>query len=232
MPIEIVSANMRTQSPYVNALIYGVSGVGKTVLAATAPDVLIISAEDGLLSIADRDVATTEIKSLKDLIAVFNFLANEEHSYKSLAIDSFSEVAQVLLVEYAAVERDKRMAYGKMADEMLAMVRKFRSLPMNTIFIAKQARIVDEFSGKTTFGPKFPGKMLENEIAYQLDEVLAMRFHKHEGKEFRVLQTAPDIQYEAKDRSGKLAKLEKPDLSIVFNKILSKSEVEKESPNS
>lgn len=224
--INIVNSRDRTVSAYVNAIIYGPSGVGKTVLAATAPDVLIVSAEDGLLSIADEDVDTTDIRSLKELIEVYNYLANEDHNHKTVVIDSLSEIAQVLLVDFAAVERDKRQAYMKMADEMLGIVRRFRRLPMNVVLNAKQARIVDEFSGKTSFGPKFPGRVLENEIAYQLDEVLAMRFHKHEGVEYRVLQTAPDIQYEAKDRSGQLAKLEKPNLTAIFDKILKRDSVE------
>lgn len=221
--LNIVPANAQTQNPYVNALIYGVSGIGKTVLAATAPDVLIISAEDGLLSIAHKEVATTSIRSLEELTNTYDYLANESHDFRSVNIDSISEVAQVLLVEFAAKERDKRKAYMKMADEILSLVRKFRALPMNLILNAKQARIVDEFSGKTSYGPKFPGRVLENEMAYQLDEVIAMRFHKFEGKEFRVLQTSPDIQYEAKDRSGKLEKFEKPDLAILFDKILRES---------
>ena len=221
MAIKIVSARDTPALATVNAIVYGESGIGKTVLATTAPEPLIVSAEKGLLSIADTDVATTTINSLKQLIEVYNFLANEKHNYLSVIVDSLSEVAQVVLNEYAAVERDKRQAYGKMGEEILAIIRKFRDLPMHTVFNCKQARIVDEFSGKTNFGPKFPGKMLEAEAPYQLDEVLVMRLKKHEGKEFRVIQTAPDIQYTAKDRSGKLAMLEKPNLSSIFEKIVS-----------
>lgn len=229
MSIVIVSTQERKHNPFVNGMVYGVSGIGKTVLAATAPSPLIISAEDGLLSLAEKDIPTTDIRSLKELVQVYNFICNESHDFKTIIIDSISEVAQVLLVEYAAKERDKRQAYMKMADEVLALVRKFRRLPLNTILNAKQARIIDEFSGKTSFGPKFPGRVLENELPYQLDEVLAMRFHKFEGKEFRVLQTAPDIQYEAKDRSGKLSKLEKPDLTKLFNKMQGEKELSEKS---
>lgn len=227
MPDIIISrANNRTKSPYVNAIIYGPSGIGKTVLGATAPTPLIISAEDGLLSISDQEIDTTDVRSLEEFEAAYEFLANSEHSFETAIVDSLSEIAQVLLAEYAAVERDKRQAYGKMADEILSLVRKFRKLPMHVVFNAKQARIVDEFTGKTTFGAKFPGKVLVSELPYQLDEVIAMKFQKHEGKEFRVLQCHPDIQFDAKDRSGNLSKLEKPDLSVLFEKILTKKPVD------
>ena len=40
------------------------------------------------------------------------------------------------------------------------------------------------------------------------------------GIEYRYLRTHPDIQSEAKDRSGVLDVLEPPDLTHIFNKIL------------
>ncbi len=226
MTIEIISAMKAGDQSVVNGIVYGPSGIGKTVLAATAPKPLIVSAEKGLLSISDQEVDTTEIKSLKDLKQVYTYLLKETHTYETVVIDSLSEVAQVVLAEYAAEERDKRKAYGRMGEELLSIIRKFRDLPIHTIFNCKQARIVDEFSGKNSFGPKFPGRILDGEAPYQLDEVLALRFHKHEGKEFRVIQTGADIQYEAKDRSGMLKMFEKPNLTLLFEKILCKSKKE------
>lgn len=51
----------------VKCIVYGGAGVGKTRLCATAPRPIIISAEEGLLSLSDVDCAFVEIKSLKDL---------------------------------------------------------------------------------------------------------------------------------------------------------------------
>ena len=38
----------------IKALVYGASGVGKTTFGATAPNPIFLSAEGGLLSVADK----------------------------------------------------------------------------------------------------------------------------------------------------------------------------------
>lgn len=208
---------------YVNAIIYGMSGIGKTVLCSTAPSPIILNAERGLLSLAGKDIASAEINSLQDMQEAFQFLKKGDHEFKSVCIDSISEIAEKILVEYKQEERDPRAAYGRMADEIIAIVRRFKELPMHVFFIAKQGRIEDAFSGKTNYGPSYPGQVLSQNLSYHLDLVLAMRIGKHEGNEYRYLQAKADIQYEAKDRSGRLDAKEKPDLSIIVDKI--KSEI-------
>ena len=54
-------------------------------------------------------------------------------------------------------------------------------------------------------------------------KVMALRIGQEEdGSQFRYLQTEPDIQYTAKDRSGKLDLIERPDLTHMFDKVLGK----------
>lgn len=217
--IQITKPAALTHTQFINCLVYGESGIGKTVLCTTAPKPLIMSAEKGLLSIADSDVDVTEVNSLAGIKEVYNFLKSKENSYETICLDSISEIAQVVLAEYKAVERDPRQAYGKLGEEVISVVRRFRDLPMHVVFIAKLDRLTDDLTGRTSYGPLFPGRILTAEIPYQTDIVLAMRFHKTEGKSYRVLQSEADIQYLAKDRTGKLEHFEKPDLGQLFNKI-------------
>jgi len=217
--LKIKSTKQLANLSYMNAIIYGVSGIGKTVLCSTAPNPLLLSAEQGLLSLAGKDIDTVDINGLDEIHEAYKFLKNEEHKYDSVCFDSISEIAEKILVAYKKEERDPRAAYGRMADEIIAIVRKFKALPMHVFFIAKQGRIEDAFSGKTNYGPSYPGQVLTQNLSYHLDLVLAMRMGKHEGKQFRYLQAKPDIQYEAKDRSGCLSSKEKPDLSILVDKI-------------
>jgi hypothetical protein len=223
MAFNIKSTKDLANMSYVNAIIYGMSGIGKTVLCSTAPSPIILNAERGLLSLAGKDIASAEINSLQDMQEAFQFLKKGDHEFKSVCIDSISEIAEKILVEYKQEERDPRAAYGRMADEIIAIVRRFKELPMHVFFIAKQGRIEDAFSGKTNYGPSYPGQVLSQNLSYHLDLVLAMRIGKHEGNEYRYLQAKADIQYEAKDRSGRLDAKEKPDLSIIVDKI--KSEI-------
>lgn len=200
---------------HVNALVYGEAGIGKTVLATTASDSLLVAAEPGILSILDTQQDVTEVKSLKDVKEVYTFL-KKDNPYQTVTLDSISEIAQVVLSEYKALERDPRQAFMKMAEEIISIIRAFRDLPMNVIFIAKQDRITDELSGRTMYGPLFPGQMLKKEVPYQLDIVMAMRFVRKDGVTHRKLQTEADIQYTAKDRTGKLEKYIDPNLDALF----------------
>lgn len=208
----------------VNVLVYGESGTGKTTLCATAPRPLIISAESGLLSLADQDLPVFEINTRNDCNEVYEWLEKSKEAketYDTLCLDSLSEIAETLLASEKAINKDARAAYGIMAEEMSILIRGFRDLPYHTYFTAKTKKIVDEASGAITYMPSVPGQMLLNNLPYFFDEVLRLDIGKTtEGKTFRYLDTVGDRRYIAKDRSGKLAVQEKPDLQHIFNKIL------------
>ena len=65
MAVELTTSKQSTNN--VKCLIYGVSGAGKTPLAATSPNPVIINSDDGLLSVAQQDIPSIRVKTLKDL---------------------------------------------------------------------------------------------------------------------------------------------------------------------
>lgn len=76
------------------ATITGDAGVGKTSLAATFPKPIFIRAEDGMQSIdsKNRPDAFPLINKADDLWAQLTTLAKEEHDYKTLVIDSVTQL--------------------------------------------------------------------------------------------------------------------------------------------
>lgn len=205
---------------HVKMLCYGESGVGKTVLSSTAPEPLIISAERGLLSLRHLDIPTIEVSTLEDI--------REAHAYamsckqETICLDSLSELAEMLLIQFKGETKDPRQAYGRMADEMATVVRKFRSINKHVYMIAKQSRLTDEVTGKVSYQPLIPGQSFATNVPYLFDIVACLRIGKREKEEYRYLQTQPSIQYVAKDRSGLLDKEEAPDLTKLFTKIVGK----------
>jgi len=206
----------------VKALVYSRAGIGKTVLCATAPVPLVVSAEKGLLSLKEMSVPYIEVKSVADMAEAFTFITNsaEAKKFETICFDSISDMAEVALHDFMAVNKDPRNAYGKMADTIAALVRGFRDLPkVNVYIIAKSRRIVDDI-GVSTFVPSAPGKQLPDALPYLFDLLMPMLVGKlADGKTYRYLQTQACTQYEAKDRSGKLDPIEEPDLTKIFNKI-------------
>lgn len=67
-------------------VVYGVDGVGKSTLGANAPSPIFLGTERGTYNL---DVARLPApKSFADILAAIEALTKEEHSYKTLVIDS------------------------------------------------------------------------------------------------------------------------------------------------
>ena len=213
----------------IKALVYGLSGIGKTALAATTgdlPHTIIASAENGLLSLRKFDIDAVQIDTIDDLYGLWDWLTTDPAGLakKWLIVDSISEVAEVILSSQKKVMVngklvDPRQAYGAMQDQMIALIRAFRDLPLNVIMIAKCEKAQDE-NGRMLNYPSTPGNKLGQQLPYLFDEVWAMRVQKDaHGIDHRVIQTQPCFNWTAKDRSGSLDDLEAPNLAEILAKI-------------
>lgn len=141
--------NIKTYSPSshkIKALIYGASGSGKTYFSGTAKNALYLSAENGLLSIKDKNPEYWEIKSFKDLENAYKFLNEEEHKYETVVLDSITEISDILKrnIEKEHGRTMQIQDWGEFKEKIIDQFRKFRDLKMHVIFIALDDRIVDE----------------------------------------------------------------------------------------
>lgn len=207
----------------IKVMVYSPSGVGKTVLCSTAPNPVIISAESGLLSLAGENIPYVEVKTLADLIEIYTWAtqSREADQFETVCLDSITEIAEVMLGQYKMDEKDPRQAYGRLYDDMSAIIRDFRDMKgKNVYFSAKQLASEDAVTSVTMYKPEMPGKKLMTALPYFFDEVFSLQVGQLEDKQtYRFLQTSATIRFEGKDRSGKLDPVEKPDLSYIFDKI-------------
>src|SRR5690625_472663 len=115
----------------VKLLVYGQAGAGKTRLSALLPNPVALSSEGSLLSILEHNIPFIEISSVDDLYEVHSWIESSEEAkqFETLAIDSISEVADVVLHNERKSSRDGRAAYGEMASKMAEIIRVFRDIP-------------------------------------------------------------------------------------------------------
>lgn len=239
MALQFTTAEAATQMSGVKTMVYGGAGAGKTVLLATAPAPLLISAESGALSLRKANLERLygvgnpfitynmpmiEVTTVQDLTDAYNWCAgsNEARQFATVGMDSISEIGEVVLNNAKRQVKDPRQAYGELIEKMETLIRLFRDLPgRNVVITAKMEPTKDELTGVVKYGPAMPGAKLANKLPYFFDEVFRLGVGQTpQGEKYRFLQTQPDLQFEAKDRSGALAPVEAPILSAVFNKIL------------
>ena len=206
----------------VKLLVYGHAGSGKTSLCATLPNPFVISAEAGLLSIQGADLPYAEVNSMADLRELYEWVttSKEAQEYQSIALDSISEIGEVVLNHEKKIAKDPRQAYGAMQEQLADIIRAFRDLSgKHVYFTAKCEKTADE-SGKILYAPSMPGQKTGQSLPYFFDEVMALRVELDAEKvPVRALMTGSDGLWQAKDRSGKLGMWEAPDLGAIIAKI-------------
>jgi hypothetical protein len=225
MALKFTTTDQASAANGVKVLVYSDAGIGKTVLCSTAPSPIILSAESGELSLRKMRIPMIEITTVQDLVDAHQWLQNsaEARQFQTVCIDSLSEVAEVVLNNAKRQVKDPRQAYGELIEKMESVIRSYRDLAGKNVYMAaKMEPNKDELTGSVKYGPAMPGSKLAVKLPYFFDEVFRLGINKTPaGESYRFLQTQPDLQYQAKDRSGCLDAVEPPNLTHVFNKILS-----------
>lgn len=225
MPFIQSTANVGSDG--IKSLIYGKSGVGKTVLLSTAPAPIIISAESGLLSLRKlkTPIPYIEIRNYTELTDIARWAREsvEAKQFYTVGLDSLSEVGEFILAEELRKNKDPRKAYGELTVQVLAMTKYFRDIKGKAVVIvAKEEYDKDEGQNMMIYGPSLPGKKSGPQLPYLFDEVFQLVVGKdaQTNQEWRALRTKPSFQHTAKDRSGMLDEYEPANLTHVFKKIL------------
>lgn len=206
----------------VKVLVYGAAGSGKTSLVKTLPGVVVLSAEGGLMSIQDADLPYIEISNIDSLREAYSWLkdSGEAKGYQSVALDSISEIAEVVLNHEKKNTKDPRAAYGSMQEQMADIIRAFRDLPGRHVYMSAKLEKTQDEMGRVLYSPSMPGNKTGQALPYFFDEVLALRVEKDaEGITQRALMCDSDGLWLAKDRSGKLDAWEAPDLGSIITKM-------------
>lgn len=232
MALQIQSTN-EIDSQKINCVIYGLSGAGKTSLAKTLAGYkpLIISAEGGLLSIRGSGIDFLDLtrdgtalvprdKRADRIREVYQYLLTPEarEKYDTIVIDSLTEIGQCVQESVKKEFPNANQAlpmWGEYGNRMRDLVKAFRDLPgFNVVFISlskiskdENGRRFSEFDIAGSISDKLPGF---------LDLVLYLRVNT-DG--LRELVCQPTDSILAKDRSGKLDKVEPANLGFLFNKI-------------
>jgi phage nucleotide-binding protein len=202
-------------------IVFGASGAGKTSLIKTLPNPVILSAEAGLLSINDAEIPYIEIRNVADLMEAYQWASTsaEANHFESVALDSISEVAEVVLANEKRKNKDARAAYGELQQTMMDVLRSFRDLNGKHVYMSAKMEKAQDEQGRILYSPSMPGSKLGQQIPYLVDECYALRTEKdQDGVVQRALMTQSDGLWSVKSRA-KLDTWEAPDLGAIIRKV-------------
>lgn len=218
-------ASVQEVDPYINMLVYGHPGAGKTVFAGSASQVpemapvLLIDVEGGSFSLRERhpDVDVVRVMRFQEMQEVYDQLLKGSE-YKTVILDSLTEIQRLsmgaIMRQVVAKEPDRDpevpsiREWGKNGEQTRGMVRAFRDLPLNVVFTALAIEEKDQKTGKLKTRPSLSGK-LSMEVAGYMDFCSYMYTlvtpKKDEDPEVaRLMLTGTTDTHVAKDRSGSL----------------------------
>ena len=220
----------------INAVVYGVSGSGKTFAASTIPGkTLIIACDPGLLTLADYDIDCIQPKNYDDLLELTKMLCTEEFEkkYDTLFIDGITDINEFFKKWIVNVERPKVKGkdIGKIYDEALTQsdwgflgiklrrfIGVFINMPYNIIFTALEENRKNDKTGEVKTVPMLNGKLAEHLPGY-FDFVLRIVLKDVDGKTERYFLTENTEDSIGKNRGNKLDRYEEPNFTKIINKI-------------
>jgi uncharacterized protein (UPF0218 family) len=187
---------LSTMAPRINAIIYGLPGVGKTRLCCSADavpqmrKVLLLDVDGGALSAQDLypNVERLTVTKWQQVMDVHAELANTtNHGFQTVILDTGTEAQKYdqasVMKQAAKIAADKGEVrdeavpsfreWGITQDHFRQMVRGFRDLPMNFLMNLHVKDQQNELTGKVSKSPDLPGK-LARQIAGFFDVVLYM----------------------------------------------------------
>ena len=200
-------------------LIYGEAGAGKTRALGDLDDLMIISAEGGMLSLADKEIPVLEVRTMEDVEAALA-AAQTWTDYTNVGVDSITEITQIVLHHKINMFKDPRAAWGEMQEYIRHFIRTLRDIPGKNTVLTAQIGEGKTWDGMPTYTPVLAGNKMTQEAPFYPDEVLALRlYRKQDGGVDRWLQTYNDGFYLCKDRSNQLDPFEPLHLPTIFAKL-------------
>lgn len=239
---------MTTPHYGINAIIFGPSKAGKSWLGDTTPAPrLVLDAEAGSRFTPSRkigwdpvsqpppaadgtwDTASVAVRSFRDVQKAFDWLASGKHPFRSVVMDSISEIQQRVVDDIAGTNQMKQQDWGQLLRVLSDLIRKFRDLvthPTNpldaVIFIAMTKQ-----NGDGAWYPYMQGSMATT-FPYYVDLCAYMvKAPQEDGTQIRRLFCDTFPGFETGNRlAGRIpAYLDDPNISEILSMVRGETRV-------
>jgi hypothetical protein len=246
MSIKLKSTAQTAELTHKKMCIHGQSGIGKTMLAATAAPfkpLIILTEKTGDETLQRSNIEAVFGKDREDILYEIDIIeafdkdtfmeavefANKSKEHDLIIFDSGSKASRLILKEAKKNYADGRKAYGEHNDAAMDLVEDLVAGPHHVVILAHTARQEDSDTNEVLYFPSFEGKAFNEKMVYDMPHVLFMgEEFDDEGEPFRALRAHKgDTNNRVKTRGGKLSELNEPHLGRLILKLQGKVEAPK-----
>lgn len=226
--------------PNLDFFVYGSTGAGKTTLIKTLREdclshdakALLLTNDKGEESILsalhdpEKWLIPREVEAMDDIRAAAKYLITRDHPFRWVALDDTTRMAQIMNDELKEEFGDDVWGrYSSLNDRFRKLLRKFRGLDINSLFLAREGE-EDVEDGKKTAA--FPGKALgegndRSSVLHEFTFGFRMTRQPRDGEpdNFYLLTTATsEAEAKKRDEWHVLDKREEPNISEIRRKWL------------
>lgn len=240
MSIQLRSTAQTSAETFKKICVHGQSGIGKTMLAATAAPfkpLIILTEKTGDESLqpsaiveafgADRDDILYDI----DIIQAFDpdqfeeavqfAIDSDEHNL--IIFDSMSKGSRLILKAAKLENAHGMKAYGAHNDAAMALIETLLESDKHILLLCHTTRQEDSDSGEVIYFPAFEGKAFGEKMTYDMPHVLFMEevMDDETGDKYRALRCHKgDSNKRVKTRGNALSEIEEPHLGKLLQKLI------------
>lgn len=207
----------------VKSLIYGPPSSGKTPVALTALNPIILVTEPGLLSVRTNVSPSYQAYTADNIFSFFEwFLKSKENSkFDTLCIDSVSQMCEIILTDELKKNKDGRKAYGELSRKVMEIMNALYFMPNKHLYlIAKEQRF--DNGNLIVKRPYYPGQDLNIKLNHLFDQILHLDIQNIPGHgQHKAFRCIGSIDVMARDRTSKLNEYEPPNFGEIIKKCMS-----------
>lgn len=218
--------------------IHGQSGIGKTMLAATAfpfkpliiltektgDETLTPSCIEGAFGKDQPDILYAidiiEAYEPEDFVEAVEFAINSS-DHDLIIFDSMSKGSRLILKQAKSENAHGMKAYGQHNDQALALIEELLESDKHVVLLAHTSRQEDSDTSEICYYPSFEGKAFAEKFVYDMPHVIFMEeILDDDGEKYRALRCRQgDSNKRCKTRGGCLKEHEQPHLGKLIQKL-------------
>ena len=239
MPIQLKSTAQTAALAAKKICIHGQSGVGKTMLAATAAPfkpLIILTEKTGDETLTPHCITQVFGENREDILYAIDIIeafepeqfteavkfAIESEDHDLIIFDSMSKGSRLILKQAKRENAHGLKAYGQHNDEALGLIEDLLESDKHVVLLAHTSRQEDSDTNEVCYFPSFEGKAFAEKFVYDMPHVLFMEnvLDDETGDKYRALRCHQgDTNKRCKSRGDRLSELEEPHLGRLIQKL-------------